>query len=138
MEGKWNIWPKVRHEANVKCADTFIDAIPLLLRRHPLTVLHVCMSGFTYKRQFFLCQKNAIFPYISMHCNVACTFQSREKRGAEGERAVPTRATREGGNGAKLCLPLRTPSRAGGLPPSIPSRPEERRTSEVREREERD
>ena len=32
MEGKWDILPKVRHEANVKCADTFIDAIPLLLR----------------------------------------------------------------------------------------------------------
>ena len=50
MEGKWDILPKVRHEANVKCG-TFIDATPLLLRvlewggsgRHPLTVLHVCM-----------------------------------------------------------------------------------------------
>ena len=31
MEGKWDILPKVRHEANVKCG-TFIDATPLFLR----------------------------------------------------------------------------------------------------------
>ena len=122
MEGKWDILPKVRHEANVKCADTFIDAIPLLLRRHPLTVLHVCMSGFTYKRQFLLCQKNAIFPYISMHCNVACTFQSREKREAEGERSSERcpleRPEKEGTARNCVCHSELRRGRAGSLPPS--------------------
>ena len=126
MEGKWDILPKVTHEANAKCG-IFIDAIPLLLRvlewggrADTLLLYYMYVCPDLHIKGNFSSAKKMQFSHISPSIAMLLAPFSRGRNAGqrESERCPLERPEKEGTARNCVCHSELRRGRAGSLPPS--------------------